>query len=249
LKFEHEQRVLAYQELKQQQLANQQALNQQLSGELPGEEEDERIASPQETIKSGIASRNSVQSLEDKTVEQYPSLNEKTTTEEDDDDNEEDELGFYYSLLWLAVIAILIGLCSNVLADTIEDAASSLGISSNFLAVIVLPIIGNAAEHASAIIFAYKGRPTLAISIAIGSSIQISLFVFPLLILLAWFMNVDIDYDMGCYEALTLFVATILSMSALSSGNTTWLNGFVLIMAYLVIAGGFLARTTLKLTS
>jgi Ca2+:H+ antiporter len=142
------------------------------------------------------------------------------------------------------------------LADTIENAADKLGISSNFLATIVLPILGNAAEHASAIIFGYKGKATLAMAIAIGSSIQIALFVFPLLIVLGWMIGLDVDFDMGNFEAITLLVASILPNLILTVarssytdgdnkvmlGETHYFSGVILVAAYFMIAVGFYAR-------
>lgn len=162
--------------------------------------------------------------------------------EEEDDENEEDELGFVNGVIWLAIITALIALCSDALVDTIENAADGIGVSSNFLATIILPIVGNAAEHSSAIVFGYKGRPTLAVAIAIGSSLQIALFVLPLLILLAWMMQYDIDLDMGSFESFSVLVAVLLAVWMLHPGRATWLSGSVLLMAYVLIAAGFCVR-------
>lgn len=162
--------------------------------------------------------------------------------EEEDDEDEEDELGFVNGVIWLAIITALIALCSDALVDTIENAADGIGVSSNFLATIILPIVGNAAEHSSAIVFGYKGRPTLAVAIAIGSSLQIALFVLPLLILLAWMMQYDIDLDMGSFESFSLLVAVLLAVWMLHPGRATWLSGSVLLMAYVLIAAGFCVR-------
>lgn len=181
---------------------------------------------------------------------------EVTGDDEEDDNDEEDQLGFVNALIWLGIITVIIAIVSNALADTIENAADKLGISSNFLATIVLPILGNAAEHASAIIFGYKGKATLAMAIAIGSSIQIALFVFPLLIVLGWMIGLDVDFDMGNFEAITLLVASILPNLILTVarssytdgdnkvmlGETHYFSGVILVAAYFMIAVGFYAR-------
>eukprot|EP01034_Spumella_vulgaris_P035101 gene35101-43276_t len=74
-------------------------------------------------------------------------------TEAEDDDEEEDELGYTYALVWLAIITVFIAFLSDAISSSIQDAASSAGISGIFLAAIVLPIVGNAAEHAGAVMF------------------------------------------------------------------------------------------------
>lgn len=159
------------------------------------------------------------------------------------DEAEEDMLGFTNSLIWLAVITVLISLVSDGLASSIETGADSIGVSATFLAAIVIPIIGNAAEHASAIIFGYKGRATLAVSIAMGSSLQIGLFVLPLLIFLAWMSGIDVDLDFGGYESFTLFVAALAAYISLRVGETTCMVGAILVGIYLIFAIGFYART------
>ena len=101
--------------------------------------------------------------------------------EEEVEEVELDVLGFRYGIFWLAVVTVIISYLSDVLVASVSEAAKSLEISSIFLAAIIIPIIGNAAEHASAITFGYKNRLELSLAIAVGSSTQIALMVLPLL--------------------------------------------------------------------
>lgn len=88
---------------------------------------------------------------------------ETNAAKEEDEEEEEDLLGFKYSLVWLAIITTLIAILSDAISATISNAASSAGISNIFLAAIILPIVGNAAEHAGAIMFAAKDRLDLTL--------------------------------------------------------------------------------------
>ena len=91
--------------------------------------------------------------------------------EEEEEEEEEDILGFNYSIVWLAIITVFIAFLSEALVDSIQSTAKK--ISGFFLAAIVLPIVGNAAEHASAVIFAMRGKLDLALGVAVGSSTQV----------------------------------------------------------------------------
>ena len=105
--------------------------------------------------------------------------------EEDDDDDEEDVLGFWGAIFWLSVLTVFISLLSDVLVDTIKGAAISYGWPIAFIGTILIPIVGNAAEHAAAIIFAYRNKMDIALSVAVGSAVQVALFVIPFAVLVA----------------------------------------------------------------
>jgi Ca2+:H+ antiporter len=160
----------------------------------------------------------------------------------EEEEEEKDMLGFHYALFWLGVITVLIAILSDALASTIQDAASSCGISGVFLSVIVLPIIGNAAEHAGAVMFAVKNKLDLSLGIAIGSSTQIAVLVIPLLVVIGWCGDYDLSLDFGSYEAFTLLLTVIAVTFAIKDGTSNWLMGLVLVFAYFVISAGFWAH-------
>lgn len=165
------------------------------------------------------------------------------TTEADDEEEEEDELGFYNSIIWLTLMTILIAFLSEAISSSIEAAGKQAHISSVFLSAIALPIVGNAAEHAGAVIFAMKNKLDLSLGVAIGSSTQIALCVLPFIVLIGWILNKDMDLNFGAYESICLFLSVISVTFAIKDGTSNWLLGAALIIGYLIIALGFWAHT------
>lgn len=166
-----------------------------------------------------------------------------------EEEEEEDELGFYNALFWLGGMTVLIALLSDAISASIQDAADSAGISGVFISAIILPIVGNAAEHAGAVIFAMKGKLDLSLGVAIGSSTQIALCVLPLLVLIGWMMDKDMNLNFGGYESTSLLISVISVTFAIKDGQSNWLVGATLIGAYIVIAIGFWAHVNEPLDS
>lgn len=123
--------------------------------------------------------------------------------------------------------------------STIDGAASSIGLPVMFIATILLPIVGNAAEHAAAIIFAARNQVDLALGISVGSSTQIALFVVPLLVVLGWMVGQPLSLNFQPFESITLFMTVIISSLVLSTGKSDYLYGFMMIIAYIIIAASF----------
>lgn len=165
-----------------------------------------------------------------------------TTSAEGEEEEEEDILGYRYALVWLAIITVFIAFLSDALSSSIESAATSIGISSVFLSAIVLPIVGNAAEHAGAVMFAMKGKLELTLGVAVGSSTQIALSVLPFLVIIGWMSGNDLDMDFGVFEASSMFMTIVLVTIILKDGTSNWLLGAILIVAYIIIAAGFWAH-------
>lgn len=168
---------------------------------------------------------------------------------EADEEEEEDELGFWNAIIWLGIITAFIAVLSDALSDSIQDAAESMGISAVFISAIILPIVGNAAEHAGAVMFAWKGKVDLALGVAVGSSTQVALCVLPLLVILGWMGGKDLDLDFGAFESSTLFVSVVSVTFAIKDGKSNWLVGAALLTAYLIIAVAFWAHTDEDLDS
>jgi Ca2+:H+ antiporter len=166
-----------------------------------------------------------------------------TAPEDDDDDEEVDELGFWNCIVWLTLMTIIIAVLSEAISASIEAAGTQAHISSVFLSAIVLPIVGNAAEHAGAVIFAMKNKLDLSLGVAIGSSTQIALCVLPCIVLIGWMMNKDMDLNFGAYESICLFLSVVSVTFAIKDGTSNWLLGAALIIGYLIIALGFWSHT------
>lgn len=144
--------------------------------------------------------------------------------------------------LWIGVllgITLLVSYESELLVETLEEATTKLGLTTLFTGVIVLPVIGNAAEHATAVTVAMKNKMDLSVSVAVGSSLQIALFVAPVLVLAGWLMGKPMDLDFNPFELVAVTVSVLIANSISSDGNSNWLEGTLLLAAYVVLALAF----------
>jgi len=161
-----------------------------------------------------------------------------------DQAEEEEEVIFSLAggLFWLGAITVIISFLSEFLTGAIEGATKEYHVNKGFVGFVILPIVGNAAEHATAITMAYKSKMDLALGVALGSATQISLFVVPFMVLTAWVIGQPLDLFFGAYETVVTFVATVVLGFAVADGETNWLEGASLLSAYFIIAGSFLIR-------
>ncbi|HEX2864659.1 MAG TPA: calcium/proton exchanger [Deinococcales bacterium] len=144
------------------------------------------------------------------------------------------------ALAILAASTVLVGVMSEALVGSLEGFTSSLGLSEFFVGLIVIPIIGNAAEHAAAVTFAMKNKMDLAVTIALGSTIQVALLVAPLLVLASWPMGRPMDLVLhNTLELGALVGAVLIANSVARDGETNWLEGVMLLGVYLMVAIAF----------
>jgi Ca2+:H+ antiporter len=144
------------------------------------------------------------------------------------------------SVLILAAATALIAWMSEILVGSVQAAADSIGMTRIFVGVIVVAVVGNAAEHSTAIMMAMKNRMELSLGIAIGSSLQIALFVAPVLVLLShWVGPRPMDLVFTPAEVLAVFVAVMITGQIASDGETNWLEGVQLLAVYLILAIAF----------
>lgn len=140
------------------------------------------------------------------------------------------------SLTLLLISTGLIAWMSEILVGSIEHAAHSLGMTSIFVGVIVVAIVGNAAEHSTAIMVALKNRMDLSIGIAVGSSVQIALFVAPLLVFLSYFIGpAPMDLVFSPAEVISVALAVLIIAQIAGDGESNWLEGVQLLAVYLII--------------
>lgn len=155
---------------------------------------------------------------------------------------EEDEqavIGFASGFFWLAFNTVLIAILSEYVVGTIEPTSKSWGLSVSFISIILLPIVGNAAEHAGAIIFALKNKLDITLGVALGSATQISMFVVPLSVIVAWIAGIQMDLDFKLIETGSLFVSVIVTAFTLQDGSSHYLKGILLLLCYIVIGACF----------
>jgi Ca2+:H+ antiporter len=144
--------------------------------------------------------------------------------------------------LWsvvLLVCTLLVALESEMLVDSLEVATSQLGLTALFTGVILVPIVGNAAEHATAVTVAMKDKMDLSVSVAVGSSMQIALFVAPVLVIAGWIWGQPMDLDFNPFEFVAVAVAVLIANSISSDGKSNWLEGTLLLAAYTVLGLAF----------
>ncbi len=143
------------------------------------------------------------------------------------------------ALIVLIAAAATIGVLSEFLVGSTEEAVKSLGLSQIFVGLIVIPIIGNAAEHSSAVLMAVKNRMDLAVSISVGSAIQVALLVAPLLVLLGVVIGKPMDLSFTVMEVASVAVAVVIASSIMQDSESNWLEGAFLLIAYAVIGVAF----------
>ncbi|HTD83949.1 MAG TPA: hypothetical protein VK648_09180, partial [Gemmatimonadaceae bacterium] len=139
----------------------------------------------------------------------------------------------------LLIAAGSIGLVAEILVSATEEAVKVLGLSEFFVGLILIPIIGNAAENSSAILMAMRNRMDLALSIAIGSSIQVALLIAPLLVLLGMAFHQPMDLAFTTMEVASIALAVLVTSSVIRDAETNWLEGALLLLAYSVLGVAF----------
>jgi Ca2+:H+ antiporter len=154
----------------------------------------------------------------------------------DEDRVAEEHWSVRRSVMALAVAGVAVGVMSEILVGSISEASESIGLSPFFVGVIVVAIVGNAAEHWVAIYFAAKDKMDLAVNIAIGSSAQIALFAAPVLVLLSFFIG---DFPMALVfnglELGAIFLAILIANQVTQEGESTWFEGLQLLAVYVVL--------------
>ncbi len=142
-------------------------------------------------------------------------------------------------LLALTTAAVLIAFLSELLVSQIDAVTSSLGMTETFVGVIIVAIIGNAAEHSTAIMAARRNQMDLAMTIAVGSSTQIALFVAPLLVFLSIFVGHPMSLVFSPLEIASIVLSVLILEMISSDGETNWFEGAELIAVYLILAVSF----------
>ncbi|KAL8381345.1 hypothetical protein RB595_005555 [Gaeumannomyces hyphopodioides] len=140
--------------------------------------------------------------------------------------------------LLLLVSTGLVAFCAELMVGAISDmlAMPSSPLGEAFIGLIVLPIVGNAAEHVTAITVALKNKLDLAIAVSIGSSIQIALFVTPFIVMLGWALDRGMTLRFTLFETVCLFLAAFIANFLVLDGRSNYLEGALLLAAYVIIA-------------
>ncbi|KAI9306238.1 calcium/proton exchanger [Cunninghamella echinulata] len=158
---------------------------------------------------------------------------------EEEEEEETPQLPFWMAILLLLIITALVAVCAEFLVDAIEAVVEQWHISQTFVGLILLPIVGNAAEHVTAITVAMKNKMDLALGVAVGSSMQIALLVTPIMVIIGWGIDVEMSLYFNIYETAVLFIAVVMVNYLIMDGKSNWLEGLMLFAIYIIIAISF----------
>jgi Ca2+:H+ antiporter len=143
------------------------------------------------------------------------------------------------SLAMLVVAAGFVGWISEFLVHAVDAAGHSLGLGKTFMGVVVVAIVGNAAEHSTAVIVAMKGKMDLALGIAVGSSMQIALFVAPVLVIAGHWMGQPLGLEFSVLEVVAVMLSVAVATLLIHDGRTNWFEGLQLLAVYTILAMAF----------
>jgi Ca2+:H+ antiporter len=157
----------------------------------------------------------------------------------EDDEEEETEMSFASAMAGLVGVTAIITKLSEYLVDSIDGFCTESGISRTFVGLIIIPIVGNAVEHATAVSVAMKDKMDLAMGVAVGSCVQISLFVAPITVIVGWVADVPMSFNFPHFEIILYVLSIVIVSICVSNSKSNWLEGSMLITTYVMIAVGF----------
>lgn len=144
-----------------------------------------------------------------------------------------------FSIIVLVIATVGTAIVSETLVGAVEPVTQALGLTEFFLGIIVIPLVGNVAEHLAAVTVAVKNKMELSLSIALGSSLQIALFVAPLLVFISLLFGKRLLLVFNEFELIALIGASIIAAFIAQDGESNWLEGAMLLAVYLIIGLAF----------
>ncbi|KIO34797.1 hypothetical protein M407DRAFT_16745 [Tulasnella calospora MUT 4182] len=156
--------------------------------------------------------------------------------EDDGEEVEEPQISVIAATVLLIVVTVLVAFTAEFLVDSINGLVDNSPLSQEWVGLILLPIVGNAAEHVTAVTVSVKDKLDLSIGVAVGSSIQISLLVIPFMVVLGWIIGKPLTLLFDPFEAVVLFLTVITVNYVVADGQSNWLEGMILMCLYVVIA-------------
>ncbi|KAH8829633.1 calcium/proton exchanger [Flagelloscypha sp. PMI_526] len=157
-------------------------------------------------------------------------------SQKNEPEGEKPQINKIAAVLLLVVSTALVAVTSEALVDSIDGIAATGAVSKEFIGLILLPIVSNAAEHFTAVTVSVKDKLNLSISIAVGSSIQIALFVIPFIVTLAWIVGKPLPMVFDPFETIVLFLAVLTVNYTTQDGKANYMEGMVLMGLFIIIA-------------
>mmetsp|Transcript_9251 Transcript_9251/g.21708 ORF Transcript_9251/g.21708 Transcript_9251/m.21708 type:complete len:420 (-) Transcript_9251:232-1491(-) len=158
---------------------------------------------------------------------------------EDDEDADEEEppdLSPCCAAVLLAALTVTTSFATDFLIHAVRGTVDSWNVSEEFIGIIMLPIIGNAAEHYTAITVAARNKMDLSLGVAAGSSCQMALLVTPFTVLVGWGFGTDMSLDFHSFQLAVLMLAVFLTTTILGNGTSNWLEGLMLLVTYIILS-------------
>ncbi|KAL6789549.1 Ca2+ transporter [Trichoderma sp. SZMC 28013] len=156
---------------------------------------------------------------------------------EEEEEEEDPQLHFWVAIATLAISTAIIALCAEYMVDSIDAITKNGALSEEFVGLILLPVVGNAAEHVTAVTVAMKDKMDLAIGVAVGSSMQVALFLIPMLVIIGWGMgNDEMNLSFDHFQVAVMFVAVLLVNYLINDGKSHWFEGWLLMCLYAIVA-------------
>ncbi|KAJ5363993.1 Vacuolar calcium ion transporter [Penicillium cataractarum] len=170
----------------------------------------------------------------------FEESNDAETAEGGEGEEEEERLlNPVAATVALIVVTILVAICADYLVGSIDSIVEKTGMSKTFIGLVLIPIVGNAAEHVTAVVVAYKDKMDLAIGVAIGSSLQIALFVTPFLVILGWIIGIEMTLHFQTFETVAFFISGLVVTLLIQDGKSNYLEGGMCLGMYLILALAF----------
>lgn len=152
-------------------------------------------------------------------------MEQSATAAEEEEEEEEPLLNPWAATVALVIVTVLVAVCADYLVGSIDSIVQKTGMSKTFIGLVLIPIVGNAAEHVTAVVVAYKDKMDLAIGVAIGSSLQIALFVTPFLVILGWIMGIEMTLHFQTFETVAFFISGLVVTLLIQDGKSNYLEG------------------------
>lgn len=140
-------------------------------------------------------------------------------------ENQEPQMSPWAAAFVLVVVTVAVAICAEYLVNSIDSIVATAHISKTFIGLILLPIVGNAAEHVTAVIVALKDKMDLAMGVAIGSSMQIALLVTPFLVILGWAIDQPMTLYFQTFETVVFFLSVLVVTYVIQDGKSNYLEG------------------------
>jgi Ca2+:H+ antiporter len=169
-----------------------------------------------------------------KQAEPYSELTAPPPEAEEDEDDA--DLSPFPSTVVLGASTCIISYLSDFLIASIEDVSTDYHVPQSFIGLILLPIVGNAAEHLTAVTTAFKGKLDLSLGVAVGSSTQVALLIVPFAVIVGWFYDQPMSLNFGTFYSGVMVLSVFLVNQVLADGSCNWLEGLMLIATYTMIA-------------